>query len=362
MHCNHVWQFKVSIYVVNPKDAGNEHRANSCECAYAVHFKFMSVKTSWVVGWFYFPIISCSLYLLGLLAKIKCSISSSQPDLWDLEYISSIIWLGTFMKPHWSHLVVVSSESFVLGLPADIMCIETWPRYCSTSESRGHFLYLKFNQQCVIHQNIRESLRPFPKRKQLIFVEWISPTLIRLALGPFDDVWIATHSTWFKAGLWSAHWIHIRGADVRGILILLRCVLFHLCSLQRLIHHELIFRLLLKVTVDWPRECNWYPIYWRDFLTEILYFVIDFPSRCEHHCGCKRLMKRNRYKNLAFIQSHNKMKVFKKNNFIQPIIAPFLRQKSSHLLRAFKESYLLWTWVPLPSLKGSQTFAHLSCR
>ena len=30
-----------------------------------------------------------SSYLLGLLAKIKCSISSSQPDLWDLEYFSS---------------------------------------------------------------------------------------------------------------------------------------------------------------------------------------------------------------------------------------------------------------------------------
>ena len=29
-----------------------------------------------------------------------------------------------------------------------------------------------------------------------------------------------------------------------------------LSSLQRLIQNELIFRLLLKVTVDWPRECN----------------------------------------------------------------------------------------------------------
>ena len=27
-------------------------------------------------------------------------------------------------------------------------------------------------------------------------------------------------------------------------------------SLQRLLQYELIFRLLLKVTVDWPRECN----------------------------------------------------------------------------------------------------------
>ena len=31
--------------------------------------------------------------------------------------------------------------------------------------------------------------------------------------------------------------------------------------LQRLIQSELIFRLLLKVTVDWPRECNLIPIY-----------------------------------------------------------------------------------------------------
>ena len=31
-------------------------------------------------------VFSCFSYLLGLLAKIKCSISSSQPDLWDLGY------------------------------------------------------------------------------------------------------------------------------------------------------------------------------------------------------------------------------------------------------------------------------------
>ena len=47
-----------------------------------------------------------SSYLLGLLAKIKCSISSSQPDLWDWKYILpskirmiyesgvSLIWFG----------------------------------------------------------------------------------------------------------------------------------------------------------------------------------------------------------------------------------------------------------------------------
>ena len=96
---------------------------------------------------------------------------------------------------------------------------------------------------------------------------------MRLVLVLFDDVWIATHSTWFEVGLWSAHWIHSRGADVRWILLLWCCVLFHLCSLQRLIHHELIFRLLLKVTVNWPRECNWYPICWRDLFIEILSFI-----------------------------------------------------------------------------------------
>jgi len=31
---------------------------------------------------------------------------------------------------------------------------------------------------------------------------------------------------------------------------------FFFSYLQRLIQNELIFRLLLKVTVDWPRECN----------------------------------------------------------------------------------------------------------
>ena len=34
------------------------------------------------------------------------------------------------------------------------------------------------------------------------------------------------------------------------------CDLLSSVSLQRLIQYELIFRLLLKVTVDWPRECN----------------------------------------------------------------------------------------------------------
>ena len=53
-------------------------------------------------------VVECfySSYLLGLLAKIKCSISSSQPDLWDWKYILpskirmiyeariSLIWFG----------------------------------------------------------------------------------------------------------------------------------------------------------------------------------------------------------------------------------------------------------------------------
>ena len=30
---------------------------------------------------------------------------------------------------------------------------------------------------------------------------------------------------------------------------------YYFSLLQRLIHNELIFRLLLKVTVDWPHEC-----------------------------------------------------------------------------------------------------------
>ena len=86
-----------------------------------------------------------SSYLLGLLAKIKCSISSSQPDLWDLEYISSIIWLGTFVKPHWSQLVVGSLSLW--GSPLCSACrqtscaSQTWPRYCSTSESCGHSIH-----------------------------------------------------------------------------------------------------------------------------------------------------------------------------------------------------------------------------
>ena len=39
-------------------------------------------------------------YLLGLLAKIKCSISSSQPDLWDCKQFAYNCRLGIFMKPH----------------------------------------------------------------------------------------------------------------------------------------------------------------------------------------------------------------------------------------------------------------------
>ena len=39
-------------------------------------------------------------YLLGLLAKIKCSISSSQPDLWDCKQLAYNWRLGNFMKPY----------------------------------------------------------------------------------------------------------------------------------------------------------------------------------------------------------------------------------------------------------------------
>ena len=39
----------------------------------------------------------CSSYLLGLLAKIKCSISSSQPDLWDWFHSVPSLISGIFL-------------------------------------------------------------------------------------------------------------------------------------------------------------------------------------------------------------------------------------------------------------------------
>jgi len=52
-----------------------------------------------------------------------------------------------------------------------------------------------------------------------------------------------------------------------GILMRLFEVFFFFFSyLQRLIQNELIFRLLLKVTVDWPRECNLIQFMWKDSL------------------------------------------------------------------------------------------------
>ena len=63
---------------------------------------------------------------------------------------------------------------------------------------------------------------------------------------------------------------HYRRISGRLVLydLILYVVFFLQCSLQRLIQHELIFRLLLKVTVDWPRECNLYTIYAGTLLTE----------------------------------------------------------------------------------------------
>ena len=59
------------------------------------------------INWLLF-VIRCirSSYLLGLLAKIKCSISSSQPDLWDLGYFPKHYWLGRFLKPSWLSFVM----------------------------------------------------------------------------------------------------------------------------------------------------------------------------------------------------------------------------------------------------------------
>ena len=72
-----------------------------------------------------------SSYLLGLLAKIKCSISSSQPDLWDLEYISSIIWLGTIYEAIWSQLVV---DDPFCGSPLCPACRQT---LCASKRDLG---------------------------------------------------------------------------------------------------------------------------------------------------------------------------------------------------------------------------------
>ena len=46
------------------------------------------------------------------------------------------------------------------------------------------------------------------------------------------------------------------GAQIQVTLRWRTLLLLSSVSLQRLLQYELIFRLLLKVTVDWPRECN----------------------------------------------------------------------------------------------------------
>ena len=69
-------------------------------------------------------------YLLGLLAKIKCSISSSQPDLWDCKQLAYNWRLGNFMKPYchkFHYSLLAMSDSFLLA--------GMWPQYCSISES-----------------------------------------------------------------------------------------------------------------------------------------------------------------------------------------------------------------------------------
>ena len=49
-------------------------------------------------------------YLLGLLAKIKCSISSSQPDLWDCKQHAYDWRLGNFMKPYCHYFSVACNR------------------------------------------------------------------------------------------------------------------------------------------------------------------------------------------------------------------------------------------------------------
>ena len=92
-------RFTFSIYC--PKSTVFCHNGNvfNIMCAYSVQLECIGWNRSWFDSsidwlWCVFP-----SYLLGLLAKIKCSISSSQPDLWDLGYLSQTEWLGRFLKP-----------------------------------------------------------------------------------------------------------------------------------------------------------------------------------------------------------------------------------------------------------------------
>ena len=64
------------------------------------------------------------------------------------------------------------------------------------------------------------------------------------------------HSTLKHVCLYSVEVCQETECDIELELICAVCGLLSLVSLQRLIQYELIFRLLLKVTVDWPRECN----------------------------------------------------------------------------------------------------------
>ena len=57
-------------------------------------------------------------YLLGLLAKIKCSISSSQPDLWDCKQLAYNWRLGNFMKPYchkFHYFIACNDWFFIIG-------------------------------------------------------------------------------------------------------------------------------------------------------------------------------------------------------------------------------------------------------
>ena len=69
-------------------------------------------------------------YLLGLLAKIKCSISSSQPDLWDCKQLAYNWRLGNFMKPY-----CLKFRYSLLAISVSFLLAGMWPQYCSISES-----------------------------------------------------------------------------------------------------------------------------------------------------------------------------------------------------------------------------------
>ena len=102
------------------------------------YYAFLSLAVCFCFLCLLFSFFSSSSYLLGLLAKIKCSISSSQPDLWDREYFSRrmIRKISETILVDWSYLSLCLQRAnralaFELRLPL------TWPRYCSISESCG---------------------------------------------------------------------------------------------------------------------------------------------------------------------------------------------------------------------------------